>query len=278
MKTAVFMLSLLAANAFAQEPRQPIRVGSNIQESKLIHKVDIVFPEAARAARVQGIVIVEVTVGVEGNVLDGRVLRGHPLLSQAALDAVRQWRYSPTLLNGEAVPVITTVSLRFHPNGVLSVLMSDDGTLEDGHGKLTGTGLLAGIGQTQPLVIFSPNPRVPHARNEEAVRALRAAGALAIEASGYTLVDDRLYCHPIPSDQAPVLEFNRDRVTALAQAAGLRGYIAQVLVSDSGQVTGVVRRTGLTPEIESELRGARVVAPGRRGGNLVPMMTTVTVE
>jgi hypothetical protein len=130
-----------------------------------------------------------------------------------------------------------------------------------------------------PSVIFSPNPGVPHGRNEEAVRALRTAGAPLIEASGpYALVDDRLYYVPSPSDQAPVLEFDRDRVTALARAAGLRGPLAfQLLVSDSGKVTGLVRQGRLTPEIESALRAARVVTPGRRGGDSVPMIATVTL-
>jgi TonB family protein len=279
MKTAVLALVLLAGDVVAQERREPIRVGSNVQESKLIHKVDPVFPDTAKAARVSGVVILQLTVGVEGNVLEAQVLRGHPLLDQAALEAVRQWRYSPTMLNGEAVSVIATVSLRFHHGGVLSVQMSDDGALKDGRGELAGAELLGRIGELQPLVVFSPNPRVPHARNEEAVRELRAAGAPAIEASGlYALVDDRLYCVPSPSDQAPVLEFDRARVTALARAAGLRGPLAQLLVSDSGQVTGLVRGGRLTPEIESELRGARVVTPGRRGGDPVPMLAIVTVE
>jgi TonB family protein len=279
MKTPVLVLVLLAASVLAQERREPIRVGSNVQESKLIHKVDIVYPDAARTARVSGIVILQITVGAEGNVLEAQVLRGHPLLNQAALDAVRQWRYSTTMLNGEPVPVISTVSLRFHPSGVLSVQMSGDGALKDGVGEVAGTELFARIGELHPLVVLSPNPLVRHARNEEAVRALRAAGAAMVEVSGpYVLVDDRLYCFPSPSDQAPVVEFDRERVTALARAAGLRGPLAQLLVSDSGQVTGLVRGGGLTPEIESALRAARVVTPGRRGGEPVPMVAIVTVE
>jgi TonB family protein len=279
MKTPVLVLVLLAASVLAQERREPIRVGSNVQESKLIHKVDIVYPDAARTARVSGIVILQITVGAEGNVLEAKVLRGHPLLNQAALDAVRQWRYSPTMLNGEPVPVICTVSLRFHPSGVLSVQMSGDGALKDGVGEVAGAELFARIGELHPLVVLSPNPLVPHARNEEAVRALRAAGAAMVDVSGpYVLVDDRLYCFPSPSDQAPVLEFDRERVSALARAVGLRGPLAQLLVSDSGQVIGLVRVGGLTPEIESALRAARVVTPGRRGGQPVPMVTIVTVE
>ena len=120
---------------------------------------------------------------------------------------------------------------------------------------------------------------VPHARNEEAVRALRTAGATMIEVSGpYVFADDRLYCLPSPSDQAPVLEFDRNRVTALAFAAGLRGPLARLLVSDSGQMTGLMRSGSLTPEIESALRAARVVSPGRRAGDPVPMLAIVTVD
>jgi len=62
---------------------------------------------------VQGIVIIEATIGPNGSVQDARVLRSIPLLDQSALDAVRQWQYTPTLLNGVAVPVIMTVTVQF---------------------------------------------------------------------------------------------------------------------------------------------------------------------
>ena len=94
--------------------REPIRVGGNVQESKLIRKVEPVYPELAKRARVQGSVILSVTVDEEGNVSEIRVTKGHPLLDEAALTAVRQWKYSPTLLNGEPVPVIATVTVIFN--------------------------------------------------------------------------------------------------------------------------------------------------------------------
>ena len=72
-----------------------------------------VYPAIAQASRVEGIVIIEATIGTTGEVEDARVLRGHPLLDAAALAAERQWRYSPTLLNGVPVPVIVTVTVRF---------------------------------------------------------------------------------------------------------------------------------------------------------------------
>ena len=67
----------------------------------------------AQSARVQGIVIIEATIGPSGAVQDAKVLRSIPLLDQAALDAVRQWQFTPTLLNGVPVPVIMTVTVQF---------------------------------------------------------------------------------------------------------------------------------------------------------------------
>jgi protein TonB len=62
---------------------------------------------------VQGVVIMEATVGADGRVTDVRVLRSIPLLDQAAMEAVRQWEYAPTMVNGTAVPVVMTVTLNF---------------------------------------------------------------------------------------------------------------------------------------------------------------------
>ena len=75
-----------------------------------------VYPAAAQAARVQGTGIIEATVDAQGRVSDARILRSIPLLDQAALDAVRQWEYTPTILNGVAVPVIMTVTVQFSIN------------------------------------------------------------------------------------------------------------------------------------------------------------------
>ena len=73
-----------------------------------------VYPAEAQAAKVQGIVIMEATIGADGRVTDAKVLRSVPLLDQAAVDAVRQWEYTPTLLNGAPVPVIMTVTVTFN--------------------------------------------------------------------------------------------------------------------------------------------------------------------
>jgi periplasmic protein TonB len=97
----------------APPPTEPIRVGGNIKDPKKLKHVQPNYPAIARQARVQGVVIVECTISPQGRVVDAKVLRSLPLLDQAALDAVRQWVFTPTLLNGVPVPVIMTVTVNF---------------------------------------------------------------------------------------------------------------------------------------------------------------------
>jgi TonB family protein len=94
-------------------PPEAIRVGANLKAPTRIMDVKPVYPEVAQKARVQGIVICEVLVRPDGTVADARVLRSIPLLDQAAFDAVLQWVFTPTLLNGNAVPIIMTVTVNF---------------------------------------------------------------------------------------------------------------------------------------------------------------------
>ena len=94
-------------------PAAPVRVGGNIKAPQKVKHVNPVYPPIAQSARVQGVVIIEATIGPDGAVKDAKVLRSIPLLDQAALDAVRQWQFTPTLLNGVPVPVIMTVTVQF---------------------------------------------------------------------------------------------------------------------------------------------------------------------
>ena len=90
-----------------------MRVGGNIKQPTKTKDVRPVYPPIAQSARVQGVVIIEAVIGPNGRVTDARVLRSIPLLDAAALDAVRQWEFTPTLLNGVPVPVIMTVTVNF---------------------------------------------------------------------------------------------------------------------------------------------------------------------
>ena len=100
-------VTALSANA------EPARVGGKVREATRTVYVEPVYPEIARRAGVSGVVILEAVIDPNGNVTDVRVLRSIALLDEAAMDAVRQWKYEPTLLNGVPVPIVMTVTVRF---------------------------------------------------------------------------------------------------------------------------------------------------------------------
>ena len=93
----------------------PLRIGGQIKPPLKIKDVKPVYPAIAQSARVAGVVTIEATIGPDGKVIDAKVVRSIPLLDQAALDAVRQWEYTPTLLNGVPVPILVTVTITFTP-------------------------------------------------------------------------------------------------------------------------------------------------------------------
>ena len=94
-------------------PREPVRIGGVIREPKKIVDVPPVYPPLAIAARKEGVVIMEAMIDERGHVVRVRVLRSEPLLDAAAVSAVERWRYTPTLLNNQPVPVLMTVTVRF---------------------------------------------------------------------------------------------------------------------------------------------------------------------
>jgi len=98
-----------------QKPKeiQRIRVGGNVQQAKLIYGPKPVYPPLAKQARIQGVVRLTAVIGTDGTIQNLQVVSGHPLLIPAALEAVKQWRYQPTLLNGEPVEVITQIDVNF---------------------------------------------------------------------------------------------------------------------------------------------------------------------
>ena len=91
----------------------PVRVGGNIRPPAKVRDARPIYPEDAMRARVQGVVILETVIDEFGSVREAKVLRSIPMLDQAATDAVMQWEFVPTLLNGVAVPVIMTVTVNF---------------------------------------------------------------------------------------------------------------------------------------------------------------------
>jgi protein TonB len=86
--------------------QQRIRVGGNVQSAKMIRQVQPVYPQIAKTAHVSGTVLLHAIISKDGSVQELQYVSGPPLLMKAAMDAVREWRYQPTLLNGEPVEVI----------------------------------------------------------------------------------------------------------------------------------------------------------------------------
>ena len=99
-------------------PAGPVRVGGLVKEPRSIKIVHPAYPAMASRARVSGTVVLEATLTKDGTVEEIRVLSGHPLLTQAAIDCVKQWRYEPTLLNGVPVSVIMTATIRFEKSAI----------------------------------------------------------------------------------------------------------------------------------------------------------------
>lgn len=97
----------------APKPTGPVRVGGQIETPSLVKRVDPKYPPLAVAAKLTGTVILEVVVNEEGRVSDVTVLRSQGLLDRAAIDAVKEWQYSPLVLNGVPTPFVLTVTLNF---------------------------------------------------------------------------------------------------------------------------------------------------------------------
>ena len=94
-------------------PSGPVHVGRDVREPKLVKKVPPIYPASAQTAKVQGVVIIEAIIGKDGSVKDARVTKSVALLDQAALDAVKQWRFIPTQLNGYPVEVVCSLTVTF---------------------------------------------------------------------------------------------------------------------------------------------------------------------
>ena len=110
MLKKVLLLLAIAGLAIAAEP---VKVKGSEQQQKLIHKVVPVYPPEAKQNGVSGTVQLRATIAEAGNIRELKLLTGEQILADAAIEAVRQWVYAPTLLNGEPVAVITDIDVNF---------------------------------------------------------------------------------------------------------------------------------------------------------------------
>ena len=96
---------------------QRVRVSQGVSQGLLIHKVQPQYPPLARQARIQGVVVLQALIGKDGSIQNLHVVSGHPMLTNSALEAVKEWKYKPYYLNGEPVEVETTINVNFTLSG-----------------------------------------------------------------------------------------------------------------------------------------------------------------
>ena len=108
--------STLVAVPKAVNP-QRIRVSQGVTQGMIIRKIQPAYPPLARQARIQGPVVLQAAIGKDGSIQNLRLISGHPMLAPAAIEAIKQWKYKPYILNGEPVEVETTITFNFTLSG-----------------------------------------------------------------------------------------------------------------------------------------------------------------
>lgn len=248
-----------AAPPAAVPQRAPLKVNGDVQESKLIRRVEPIYPKLAMRARVQGKVILAVKVDEEGIVSDVTVVSGHPMLNEAAVTAVKQWKYSPTLLNGVPVPVLATVTVVFRLKGGDTEMES----LSDAEKWIGSQRMAAATG----LTVRGPGFHLSYK-------------AAPINEKGPLSPDMRVFRAP----ELPVLSADNFSRWQEIVRAGWPDDVARqtplaysLIVDETGQITNFARIQGPEiPELERELSQARAVSPGMR--EAAPVRTYCVLE
>jgi TonB family protein len=282
--------------ALLQTPdTEPMRVGDDYLESKLIKRIDPAYPELAKRINARGTVRVQVTVSAAGEASNVKIIGGgHPLLQPAAWDAVKQWLFSPTYLNGRAVSVVGAVAVRFPPP--IRLVLETDGGLKDQTLLPVSIDALKG---SQAVITLAP--LVPFAVAEWTLRRLQNQGVqgLRLQAPGYLFSNGRLFYVVYPggnsqllgvdnSVRPPSLDIDLDRLTATAKASAqvraAKGaptmLVYAVCVSEAGQIVAVQGSNDPSDEvseISTALGKAHVMTAGRRGDVPVPSALMVMI-
>jgi TonB family protein len=110
---ASFLLLIALSSLAVSQIHTDVRVDENVMSVRLLKRVPPVYPPLARQARIQGTVILKVLINKSGEVANIQLVSGHPMLAPSAIEAVKQWKYDPYLLNGEPIEVLTNVAVNF---------------------------------------------------------------------------------------------------------------------------------------------------------------------
>jgi TonB family protein len=239
-----------------------VKVGGGIQQSKLIYKVDPVYPEAAKASGLSGKIKLEVTINEEGLVSEVKAVEGHPILCEAAISAVRQWRYSTTLLSGMPVAVSANVTVTFQADRqVNTAYIKDPPVPEKGYG-------------VWPTLI-PPDLSDPNAQAH-----------IRFMAEPMIKYADRSYYTVVSSISAPQLAIDKARLRNLADTLRPKSGIEAaaplyyfVFVNEDGTIAGIRQGQGAKiAEVENELINTRVLSPARFGKEAVASWISVEID
>jgi TonB family protein len=274
----------------------PNRTDGDIMESKLIKKVLPTYPDEAKPKGLTGTVILLLTVNEEGRVSDAKVLQGHPLFSEAAISAVKQWVYSPTMINGKPVSAIATVVIHFNMPGSYFVHMDKSGHLQDPRSSMNSDTLMEQLLQTEATIRIAIPSETPFQVAETTLKDLAGKGAKNIQIVGpYDLHQNQLFYitreafTPAALDAVSpaVLALDANRLHALAVASSeVSGaeekssrLIYFVYINEAGKIFGLNRVLGpKIAAVEEELLRTRVIASGQRGANPVPVRMVVEIQ
>jgi len=237
---------------------EPVRAGGRdrIKPPKLIREVQPVYPENARQARVEGIVIIEATTDTYGRVASAKVLRSIPLLDQAAMEAVKQWVYEPMIIDGKPRPVVFTVTMRFQldenkkpgVSGTVGGVVGgvEGGTKEGVEGGVEG-GVVGGVEKPKALDEFA-----------------RGAAQAVKDTKPPQLIKEVQPVYP-----------------EAARAAGVSGVvILGVKTDETGRVADVIVLRSIPLLDQAAIDAVRqwVYEPFVQDGKTVPVVFTVTVR
>jgi TonB family protein len=252
------------ASEIPPAPRRiALRIGGNIKESMITYKVDPELPEFAKRARISGFVQLMVTVDEQGAVSDINVMSGHPMLNQAAIDAVKQWKFTPTLLNGQPVPIQGQIDVPFLGPDDLMVTIDGSGNVNPGMGQVVST---------KGSVWVSIAPNTPYKTVESFIRSTTQAGVqnITIRSGSYMVHQGQLYYH---GQLSPSTRSFADAVMAVMTAnEGKPIHLNYVLfINETGQPTELQRSQpgNEYPEFEKALMNSRV-EPAILNGDPVP--------
>ncbi len=237
----------------------PIKVGGDSMESALISKVEPIYPEMALKARLSGKVILTVTVNEQGFVSDVQVSMGHPSLSKAAVAAVRQWQYRPTLLNGVPVPVTTTATVVF-------ALKGDKAEV--------GSGLDA-----PPMPPMKPMGSLNHIAVGRDWFILSKAAPIDEKGSPSPNMQDFRAPEVAMTPEGSLLWLKMVEAGWPADMAKGTPISYSFVINESGELTNFTRVQGPEiPDLERQVSQLRVVSPGLLGSTLVRSSCVIEIR